>query len=65
MQVLGKVARRFGHKLDCADFDVEESLEHQWNSAIGAKANFHNFFIQIVGARNHLAHLIIQQILNE
>lgn len=52
MHILGKVTRRLGYRLDpiLVGFEVAENLETQLTSAIGTKASFHNFLIQIAEA---------------
>lgn len=50
MRVLRKVVGRLGHRLDPAGFEAAGSLETQLTSAVGTKANFHNFPTQIVEA---------------
>lgn len=50
VQVMRKVVRKLDHRLDLAGFEVAESLEPQLTSAIGTKANFSIFPIQIAEA---------------
>lgn len=65
VRVMRKVVRRLGHRLDSAAFEAAECLEPQLASAVGTKASFHNFPIQIAEVSNYLERLLTQQILIE